>query len=147
MYENLKNEIVAAMKEKNMMKVQTLRGVKGNIDLEHINKKVEIDDNLVLDILTREIKTRKESIAEFEKGGRSDLISKTNEEIKLLETYLPEQLSDSELEKIIDDVFQKVAPTSAKDMGLIMKELTPLVKGKADMKEVSLKIKERLASL
>ena len=147
MYENLKNEIVAAMKEKNMMKVQTLRGVKGNIDLEHINKKVEIDDNLVLDILTREIKTRKESIAEFEKGGRSDLISKTNEEIKLLETYLPEQLSDSELEKIIDDVFKKVAPTSARDMGLIMKELTPLVKGKADMKEVSLKIKERLASL
>ena len=147
MYENLKNEIVAAMKEKNMMKVQTLRGVKGNIDLEHINKKVEIDDNLVLDILTREIKTRKESIAEFEKGGRSDLISKTNEEIKLLETYLPEQLSDSELEKIIDDVFQKVAPTSARDMGLIMKELTPLVRGKADMKEVSLKIKERLASL
>ena len=147
MYENLKNEIVAAMKEKNMMKVQTLRGVKGNIDLEHINKKVEIDDNLVLDILTREIKTRKESIVEFEKGGRSDLVSKTNEEIKLLETYLPEQLSDSELEKIIDDVFQKVAPTSARDMGLIMKELTPLVKGKADMKEVSLKIKERLASL
>ena len=147
MYENLKNEIVAAMKEKNMMKVQTLRGVKGNIDLEHINKKIEIDDNLVLDILTREIKTRKESIAEFEKGGRSDLISKTNEEIKLLETYLPEQLSDSELEKIIDDVFKKVAPTSARDMGLIMKELTPLVKGKADMKEVSLKIKERLASL
>ncbi len=147
MYENLKNEIVAAMKEKNMMKVQTLRGVKGNIDLEHINKKVEIDDNLVLDILTREIKTRKESIAEFEKGGRSDLVSKTNEEIKLLETYLPEQLSDSDLEKIIDDVFQKVAPTSARDMGLIMKELTPLVKGKADMKEVSLKIKERLASL
>ena len=147
MYENLKNEIVAAMKEKNMMKVQTLRGVKGNIDLEHINKKVEIDDNLVLDILTREIKTRKESIVEFEKGGRSDLVSKTNEEIKLLETYLPEQLSDSELEKIIDDVFKKVAPTSARDMGLIMKELTPLVKGKADMKEVSLKIKERLASL
>ena len=147
MYENLKNEIVAAMKEKNMMKVQTLRGVKGNIDLEHINKKIEIDDNLVLDILTREIKTRKESIVEFEKGGRSDLVSKTNEEIKLLETYLPEQLSDSELEKIIDDVFQKVAPTSARDMGLIMKELTPLVKGKADMKEVSLKIKERLASL
>ena len=136
MYENLKNEIVAAMKEKNMMKVQTLRGVKGNIDLEHINKKVEIDDNLVLDILTREIKTRKESIVEFEKGGRSDLVSKTNEEI-----------SDFELEKIIDDVFAKVAPTRARDMGLIMKELTPLVKGKADMKEVSLKIKERLASL
>ena len=147
MYENLKNEIVKAMKEKNMMKVQTLRGVKGSVDLEHINKKVEIDDNLVLDILTREIKTRKESIVEFSKGGRDDLIEKTEAEIKLLETYLPEQLTMEELDNIINEVFDSVKPTGAKDMGLIMKELTPLVKGKADMKEVSLKIKERLANL
>ena len=89
MYDKLKADIVTAMKEKNTMKVQTLRGVRGNVDLEHINKKVEIDDNLVLDILTREIKTRKESIVEFEKGNRNDLIEKTNEEIKLLEGYLP----------------------------------------------------------
>ena len=147
MYDKLKADIVAAMKEKNTMKVQTLRGVKGSVDLEHINKKVEIDDNLVLDILTREIKTRKESIVEFEKGNRNDLIEKTDAEIKLLEGYLPEQLSNDELNKIIDEVFEKVNPTSPKDMGLIMKELTPLVKGKADMKEVSTIIKDKLASL
>ena len=147
MYDKLKADIVTAMKEKNTMKVQTLRGVKGNVDLEHINKKVEIDDNLVLDILTREIKTRKESIVEFEKGNRNDLIEKTDAEIKLLEGYLPEQLSNDELNKIIDEVFEKVNPTSPKDMGLIMKELTPLVKGKADMKEVSTIIKDKLASL
>lgn len=147
MYEKIKNDIVNAMKEKNKMKVQTLRGVKGNVDLEHINKKVEINDNLVLDILTREIKTRKESILEFEKGNRSDLIEKTEEEIKLLETYLPEQLSSEELNKLIEEVFKKVNPKSSKDMGLIMKELTPLVKGKADMKEVSTIIKDKLANL
>ena len=147
MYEKIKSEIVQAMKEKDMLKVQTLRGVKGSVDLEHINKKVEIDDNLVLDILTREIKTRKESIVEFEKGNRNDLIEKTNEEIKLLEGYLPEQLDSAELEKVIDEVFKKVNPISPKDMGLIMKELTPLVKGKADMKEVSTIIKDKLASL
>ncbi len=147
MYDKLKADIVTAMKEKNTMKVQTLRGVKGSVDLEHINKKVEIDDNLVLDILTREIKTRKESIVEFEKGNRSDLIEKTDAEIKLLEGYLPEQLDSAELEKVIDEVFKKVNPTSPKDMGLIMKELTPLVKGKADMKEVSTIIKDKLASL
>ena len=147
MYEKIKSEIVQAMKEKDMMKVQTLRGVKGNVDLEHINKKVEINDELVIDILSREIKTRKESIIEFEKGNRNDLIEKTEAEIKLLQSYLPEQLTTDELNNIIDEVFEKVKPTSNKEMGLIMKELTPLVKGKADMKEVSLIIKDKLNNL
>ena len=147
MYEKIKAEIVSAMKEKNTLKLQTLRGIKGEVDLEHINKKVEINDDLVITILSRGIKTRKESIAEFEKGGRNDLIEKTNEEITLLQSYLPAQLSSEELGKIIDEVFAKVNPSSEKDMGLIMKEVTPLVKGKADMKEVSTLIKEKLANL
>ena len=76
-----------------------------------------------------------------------DLIEKTNIEIELLSKYLPEQLSHDELMNLIDSVFVKVNPTSAKDMGLIMKELTPLVKGKCDMKEVSLIIKDKLSNL
>lgn len=147
MYETLKKAIVDAMKEKDTLKVQTLRGVKGEIDLEHINKKVEITDELVIDVISHQIKTRKESISEFEKGNRTDLIEKTNVEIKLLSKYLPEQLSHDELMNLIDSVFVKVNPTSAKDMGLIMKELTPLVKGKCDMKEVSLIIKDKLSNL
>ena len=74
-------------------------------------------------------------------------IDKTEEEIKLLQTYLPEQMTEEELNKTIDEVFEKVKPQSEKDMGQIMKELTPLVKGKADMKEVSTKIKEKLSNL
>lgn len=147
MYEKIKQDIVSSMKEKDTVKLQTLRGVKGEIDLEHINKKVEITDELVLDCLTRQIKTRKESILEFEKGSREDLIDKTNKEIEILKVYLPEQLTSCELNKIIDEVFNKVNPKSSKEMGLIMKELTPLVKGKADMKEVSVIIKDKLSNL
>ena len=147
MYDKIKEDIVNAMKEKNTLKVQTLRGIKGEVDLEHINKKVEINDDLVITILTRGIKTRRESIEEFKKGNRDDLIQKTNNEINLLQEYLPKQLDKAEIEKIINDVFTKVNPTSEKDMGLIMREITPLVKGKADMKEISALIKERLSSL
>ncbi len=147
MYEKIKADIVTAMKEKDMIKVQTLRGVKGEIDLEHINKKVEINDELVINVLSHQIKTRKESIVEFEKGNRNDLVEKTNNEIVLLQEYLPKQLEKEEIEKIINDAFTKVNPTSEKDMGSIMREVTPLVKGKADMKEVSTLIKERLSNL
>lgn len=147
MYNKIKEDIVKFMKEKDTLKVQTLRGIKGDVDLEHINKKVDITDELVIDMLSRGIKTRSESIKEFEKGNRNDLIEKTNTEIDFLKTYLPAQLSLDELMKIVDEVFLKVNPTGSKDMGLIMKELTPLVKGKCDMKSVSSIIKSKLENL
>lgn len=147
MYEKIKSDIVSALKEKDTLKLQTLRGVKGEVDLEHINKKVEINDDLVISVISHQIKTRRESILEFEKGNREDLITKTKNEIDLLQTYLPAQLSDEEINKILDDAFNKVNPTSSKEMGLIMKEVTPLLKGKADMSKVSALIKERLANL
>ncbi len=147
MYDKIKSDIVSAMKEKDTLKLQTLRGVKGEIDLAHIDKKVEINDELVTDVLSHQIKTRKESIVEFEKGNREDLINKTNEEINLLLSYLPEQLTEEELVKLIDEVIAKVNPTSQKEMGLVMKEINPLVKGKADMKVVSTMIKDKLANL
>lgn len=147
MYDKIKEDIVKALKEKDTLKLQTLRGVKGEADLEHINKKVEINDELLINVISHQIKTRKESIVEFEKGNRGDLISKTNDEIALLQKYLPAQLSEEEINKILDDAFNKVNPTSAKDMGLIMREVSPLLKGKADMSVVSSLIKERLANL
>ena len=147
MYERIKEDIVKALKEKDTLKLQTLRGIKGEADLEHINKKVEINDELMINVLSRGIKTRRESIIEFEKGNRLDLIDKTNDEIKLLQEYLPKQLSMDEVNKILDEVFAKVKPSSPKDMGLIMREASPLLKGKADMGEVSSLIKERLNNL
>lgn len=147
MYETLKKDIIEAMKAKDTLKLQTLRGLKGEIDLEHINKKVEINDELIINMLTRQIKTRKESINEFQKGNREDLVNKTQTEIDLLSVYLPKQLDENEVIELIEEVFDKVNPTSSKDMGLIMKEITPLVKGKADMSLVSKIIKDKLSSL
>lgn len=147
MYDKIKSDIVSALKEKDILKLQTLRGVKGEVDLEHINKKVEINDDLLISVISHQIKTRRESISEFEKGNRNDLIEKTNNEIELLQVYLPKQLGDDEIEIILNDAFDKVKPTSNKDMGLIMREVTPLLKGKADMSKVSAMIKERLANL
>ena len=111
-----------------------------------------IDNNKILKyslnyFVSKQIKMRKESISEFEKGGRNDLIEATQKEIDILSEYLPKQLSSEEIDAIIDNVFKKVNPTSPKDMGAIMKEATPLLKGKADMKEVSNKIKDRINSL
>ena len=147
MYDKIKDDIVNALKEKDTLKLQTLRGIKGEADLEHINKKIEINDDLLISVITRGIKTRRESIIEFEKGNRNDLISKTQEEIELLQGYLPKQLNDEEINAILDETFNRVNPTSAKDMGLIMKEVSPKLKGKADMSKVSMMIKERLNSI
>ena len=147
MYNKIKEDIVNALKEKDTLKLQTLRGIKGEVDLEHINKKIEINDELVITILSRGIKTRRESITEFEKGNREDLITKTQAEIDLLQQYLPKQLTEEEINTILDEAFKKVNPSSPKDMGLVMREVTPQLKGKADMGQVSSMIKERLANL
>ena len=145
--ENLGKDIVTAMKEKNSLKLSVLRMVKGALQLEHINNKKELDDDLFIDVVSKQIKQRNESLEEFTKANRNDLAEKVESEIEILKTYLPKQLSKEEVEQIIEEAFTKVKPQSAKDMGLIMKEVTPLLKGKADMKEVSNIIKEKLASI
>ena len=146
MLERITNDIVEAMKSKDTLKLQTLRLLKGAIDLERINKKLEkVEDDDILVIIGKQIKTRKESIVEFEKGNRQDLIDKTNEEIKLLETYMPEQLSEDEVNSIIEEIIKEVNATSIKDMGSVMKSASSKLKGKADMSLVSSIIKSKLS--
>ena len=140
----LDQEIIAAMKEKNTLKLATLRGVKAAMKQANIDHKKEINDELLIDVVSKEIKTRNESIKEFEKGNREDLVNKTKEEIDVLSAYLPEQLSEAEINEIIDKVFAEVNPTGMSDMGKVMGKVTPLVKGKADMGLVSSIIKGKL---
>ena len=140
----LDEDIISAMKEKNTVKLNTLRGVKAAMKQANIDKKIEISDELLIDVVSKEIKTRNESIKEFEKGARFDLVDKTKEEISFIEIYLPEQLSESELNEIIDKVFAEVNPSGMSDMGKVMGKVTPLVKGKADMGLVSSIIKGKL---
>ena len=142
--ETLDKEIIEAMKAKDSVCLATLRGVKGAMKLQSIDHKKEINDELLIDVVSKEIKTRNESIKEFEKGGRQDLIDKTEAEIKILSKYLPEQLSEEEIVNIINQVFEEVNPSGIKDMGKVMGIVTPKVKGKADMSVVSALIRNKL---
>lgn len=145
--DKLGKDIVNAMKEKEQLRLSVLRMVKGAIQLENINNKKELNDELFIDVVSKQIKQRNESLEEFKKAERTDLVNKTSAEIEILKEYLPEQLSNEEIKEILNSAFNKIKPTSSKDMGLIMKEVTPLLKGKADMKVISNLIKEKLSNL
>ena len=146
MLERITNDIKEAMKSKDTLKLQTLRMLKGAIDLERINKKLDkVADDDILVIIGKQIKTRKESILEFEKGNRQDLINQTNEEIKILSSYMPEQLSVDEITNIVEGIIKDVNATTIKDMGSVMKEASSKLKGKADMSLVSSIIKSKLS--
>ena len=147
LYDRISKDMISAMKEKDKETLSTLRLLKSAIDLYLINNKMdrhETTDEVVIEVVSKQVKTHKESIEEFKKGNRQDLVDGLNKEIELLSKYLPEQLSEEEIRNEIDKVFDKVKPTSIKDMGLIMKELTPIFKGKADMKLVNTIVKEKL---
>ena len=137
-------DLKTAMKNQDKEKLSVIRMVKGAIQLSELNKKHELSDEEVIDVITKEIKSRKDSIVEFKKGGREDLVEKTQKEIDILSIYLPKQFTQEELNDIINEVFTKVNLITPKDMGKIMKELTPRVKGKADMGLVSKMVKERI---
>ena len=147
MRERILNDLVAAMKNKDKEVLAVLRMVKGAIQLEEINKKQQLNDEDIIAVLSKQIKTRKESIVEFEKAGREDLITQTKGEIEILSKYMPEQLSEEEVLKVIDEAFDTVKPEKPSDMGKLMGFVTPKLKGKADMGFVSKTIKEKLANL
>ena len=137
-------DLKTAMKNQDKERLSVIRMVKGAIQMSELNKKHELSDAEVIDVISKEIKTRKDSINEFKKGNREDLIEKTQKETDILQTYLPKQLSEEELNEIIDKVFDKIKPESSKDMGMVMKELKPLINGKADMGIVSKIVKTKL---
>ena len=145
--EKLNLDLKDAMKNKDSFALSVIRMAKGAIQLESINKKKDLNDDEVVGIISKQIKLRKDSITEFEKAGRNDLVEQNKAEIELLQKYMPEQFSVEEINNIIDEIFGKINPTSSKDMGLIMKELSPKLKGKADMGYVNSVIKDRLNNL
>ena len=144
MRERILNDLKEAMKAQDKEKLSVIRMLKGSIQMEELNKKHELTDEEVINVVTKEIKSRRDSIKEFEKGNRNDLIEKTAAEIDILKAYLPEQLSEEEVLQIINEAFDIVKPESPRDMGKIMKEVSPKLKGRYDMGKVSSIIKEKL---
>lgn len=145
--DRIMNDLKESMKNKDSFKLSVIRMLKGAIQLEKINKKRDLTDEEVIDVISKQIKLRKDSINEFTKAGRNDLVENTQKEVEILNEYMPEQLSSEEVNKIIDEAFLKLNPTSSKDMGLIIKEISPKVKGRTDMGEVSKIIKDKLSQI
>ncbi|MDO4369586.1 MAG: GatB/YqeY domain-containing protein [bacterium] len=144
MLEKFKEELIKAMKDKDKIKLNTLRSVKGAMQLEVINNKKEENDDLLITVVNKQIKMRKDSISEFTKGNRMDLVSSYEKEIKILEEYMPKMLTLDEINEIIESGISKTGASSIKDLGLVMREITPLLKNKCDMKSVTNMIKEKL---
>ena len=147
LFENINNDIKEAMKNKDKEKLNVVRMLKSAIQMAQIELKHELSDDEIINVISKQIKMRKDSIQEFTKAGRDDLKDQYQHEIDILNTYMPEQLSNEEVTKIIDEVFDRIKPTDKKQMGLIIKEGSPKVKGIYDMGEVSKIIKEKLDNL
>ncbi len=146
MFEQISKDLISAMKNGEKLKLSVLRMLKSALQLAKINKKDELTDEEVIAVIKSQIKMRKDSITEYEKFEKLEEINELNEETRILNEYLPKQLSEEEIDIEIDKAFEKVNPTSMKDMGLVMRELNNL-SSKADMSLVSSLVKIRLQKL
>lgn len=148
LYDTIMTDMKDAMKSHDKETLSTLRFLKSAIDLFKINNKMDRTDSpsdeAVIEVVSKQVKTHKESIEEFKKAGRTDLVENLLKEVEVLNKYLPEQLSEDEVRSKIEEVISSINATSIKDMGRVMKELTPIFKGKADMKLVNTIVKEKL---
>jgi uncharacterized protein YqeY len=135
--ERLNEDMKQAMKSKDKFTLSTIRMVRSTIKYLEIDLKRTLDDNEVLDILSREIKQRKDALQEFESAGRDDLAASTKAEIEIIIKYLPEQLSEEEIKVIVQQTIQETGASSKSEMGKVMSALMPKVKGRADGKLVN----------
>lgn len=137
----LKDELLEAlkdaMKNKNEIKKNAVQMVRASILQQEKDKQITLNEEQVLEVIAKEVKKRKESIPEYEKAEREDLVEKIKEEISYLEIYLPKQLTDEELETKIKEIIEKVGASSIKDMGNVMKEAKVEIGTAADGKRIS----------
>lgn len=145
LYDKVISDMTAAMKEQEKFKLSVLRMLKSALQLEKINKKHDLTDDEVLAVIKKQVKTRKDSVVEFEKYNKDEEVAKLNQEIEILSSYLPEELSLEDINKAIDEIFAELNPESIKDMGRVMKEATARIGAKADMSLVSSIVKEKLS--
>ena len=142
--EQLFADLKTAMKEKDALRKDTIQLIRSGVLQIEKDNKVELDDEGVLEVISKQLKSRRDSMPDFVKSGREDLVEKLNREIEILLSYLPEQLSEDEIQKIVEDAIAQIGASSIKEMGKIMGVITPKVKGRADMKVVGNFVKKML---
>ena len=135
-----------AMRSKDSEKLNAIRLLQSSIKQKEVDDRVEIDDTMILNIIEKMLKQRRDSIEAFKKANRDDLVAKEEFEVQLLQTYMPEPLSSEDVEKEIDSAIAAADAKSMKDMGTVMNAVKLKVSGRANMAEVSQKIKEKLTN-
>ena len=144
----LKNQITdvlkATMRAKEMSKLTVIRGLQAAIKQIEVDERIELDDTQVLAVIEKQIKQRKESVKAFLGANREDLASKEQAELEILSQFLPEAMSEEELDSLIAQTIEAQSATSMKDMGKVMNSLRPIIAGRADPAQVSAKIKAKL---
>jgi len=147
MLEQIQNDLRESLKNKDEIKVSTLRlliGAIKNFAIEKESTSYIPTDEEILEVIRKEAKKRKESIEQFEAGGRNELVEKETKELQILQSYLPAQMSEKEVEKIIEQKIQELGATSAAEIGKVMGTLSQELKGKADMGFVSSIVRKKL---
>ncbi|HIF9903799.1 TPA: GatB/YqeY domain-containing protein [Campylobacter coli] len=144
MYEQILNDIKEAMKQKDDFKRDTLRTLNAAFKQVEVDERIELSDERILKIIASEIKKRKDAIELYSKGGREDLAQKEQKEIALFESYLPQQLSDEELQAALKEMIANLGVSSLKDQGLVMKEAKAKFGARVDGKRLNVTLRELL---
>lgn len=143
--EKLLEDLKNSMKEKNVIRKNVIQMVRAAILQVEKDKGIEVDDHKILEIIAKEVKTRNDSLVDFEKGGREDLVAQAKEEIAILTEYLPKQLTKEELKEKIENIITALGATSMKDMGAVMKEAKTQIGAAADGRTINEVVKDLLA--
>ena len=144
--ERLNNDMKQAMKNKEKDRLTTIRMIKASLQNEAIKfGRQELSDEEELTVLSREVKQRKDSLQEFEKSGREDLVEKIQTELKHVEVYMPQQLSEEEVAEIVKEAIAETGAASKADMGRVMAVIMPKVKGKADGSLINKLVQQHLS--
>ena len=142
--EKLMADMKESMKNKDTMKKSVITMVRAAAKQKEVDERITLTDEDIIDVIAKQQKQRKDALAEFEKAGREDLIDQTKQEIEILASYLPQQLTDEELENIVSDAIKAVNAQSMKDMGKIMGKVNEIAKGRADGKRINEMVKKLL---
>ncbi len=143
--DRITDDMKAAMRSGERARLSTIRLILAAVKQREVDERVTLDDAQVLAVLEKMIKQRRESITQFQSGGRSDLVAKETAELEIVKSYLPAQLSDAEVASLIDEAIRSTGAASIKDMGKVMGAVRQQAQGRTDMGALSARIKERLA--
>jgi len=144
--EKIKDDIKQAMRDKNESRVTTLRMLSAAIQRREVDERIQLDDTQVMAVIEKLVKQGRESIEQYVKGGRPELAEKESGEIAIFQAYLPQQLSEAEIDKLVVEAIAATGASSVKDMGKVMGVLKPKLQGRADMGQVGGKIKAKLGA-